>query len=81
MGEAQPEASLSRAKHSTTEPLRSHFLKVVMLQIKLEGNGATSTMQAHILSLHTPLTPRVKGQNIIFSKSCSVVYQIKGNGA
>ena len=35
------------------------FLNVVMLHIKLEGNGAKSTMQAHILSLHILSTPGV----------------------
>ena len=35
---------------------------------QINGNGAWSTMQAHILSLHIPSTPGVesKGQNIFF---------------
>ena len=34
------------------------LLKVVMLHIKLDESGTLRTMQAHILSLHTPSTPR-----------------------
>ena len=39
-----PEGGVKRSKHC--------FLKLVMLHIKLK-KGAQSTMQAHILSLHT----------------------------
>ena len=54
-----------------------------MLHIKLEGNGAKSTMQAHILSLNhpRPLGWGQRGKNIFFSESCHAAYQIKGNGA
>ena len=39
-------------------------------------------MQAHILSLHTPMTPwgRVKRSKQFFAESSHVEYQIKGNG-
>ena len=57
------------------------FLKVVLLHIKCKGNGAKSTTQAHILSLHTHLTLEVgsEGQNncVFFSESSHVVYQTK----
>ena len=56
-----------------------------MLHIKLKGIelSISTTMQAHILSLHKPSTPGVgsKGQNIFFPESRHVAYQIKGNGA
>ena len=58
------------------------FLKVVMLHIKLEGNGTKSTMQAHILSLHTPSAPGAGSKvKTFFSEYSDVAYQIKGNGA
>ena len=44
------------------------FLKLVMLDIKIEGNEAWSTIQAHFLSLHTPSAPGEgsKGQTFFF---------------
>ena len=50
-----------------------------MLHNKIKGNGAKKTMQAHILSLHTPATGWVgsKSRNIFFSECGYVAYQIK----
>ena len=49
-----------------------------MLHIKIKGNYECSNMQAHILSLHAPLTPGVgsKVKNIFSSESSHVAYQI-----
>ena len=38
----------------TGSKVKTFFLKVVMLHIKLEGNVAWITMKAHVLFLHTP---------------------------
>ena len=52
------------------------FHNMVMLNNQIKGNETYDKMQAHILPLHTLLTPEVisKGQNIL----CHVAYQIKG---
>ena len=46
---------------------------------QIKGFGIESTMQAHILSLHTPSTPVVgsKGLHIFFSEISNVAYQIR----
>ena len=51
-------------------------------QQQIKGNGTYSTMQVHILSLHTTSATGVgtKVQNI-FSECSHAAYQIKGNGA
>ena len=59
----------------------SIFLLKVLCHVayEIKGNGAKSTMQAHILSLYTHSTGgvRCKGQNILFE--CGyIAYQIKG---
>ena len=48
---------------------------------QIKGNVAKSSMQAHILSLHTPSTPwwGQKVKNI--TESSHVAYHIKGSGA
>ena len=52
----------------------------VAYQIRKEWS--LSTMQTHILFLHTPLTPGVGSKvKTFFSESSHVEYQIKGNGA
>ena len=50
--------------------------------LKLKGNEICISMQAPILSLHTPSTPGV-GLKVktFFSESCHFAYQINGNGA
>ena len=62
---------VKRSKHFFPEC--SH----VAYQVK--GNGANSTMQAHILSLHTLSIPVVGSKvKTFFSESSQVAYQIKG---
>ena len=78
------------ALHTTTNTgvgsnvISIHFLKVVMLHIKV-----MVTMQAHILSLHTPdpcffffffFLGGGGGSKGHCSESSHVAYQIKGNG-
>ena len=65
----QAKDRVKRSKH--------FFLKVVILHIKL--NGALSTMQAHILSLHTP-SPLGLGQNVktFFLKTVMLHIKLKG---
>ena len=47
---------------------------------QVKRNGALSTTQAHILSLHTPSTPGVGLRSKhFFPESNHVAYQIKGN--
>ena len=55
------------------------FQKVVMLHIKLEENGVRSTMQAHILSLHTPSVPGAesKVKTFFFLKVVIVHIELK----
>ena len=46
---------------------------------QIEGNGAYSNTQTHVLSLNTPVAPGVgsKGQIINFSESNHAAYQIE----
>ena len=57
------------------------LLNVVMLQVKLKGMEYKATCK-HIFCpyTHTQTPDEVKGQNIFFSESSHVAYQIKGNG-
>ena len=50
------------------------------VEYQIKGNGRYSSLQAHILSLHTPSTPEVesKGQNIFLLKVCMLHIKIKG---
>ena len=59
------------------------FQNMVLLHIKGNKTYLYNNVQANILPLRTLLTPVVgsKGQNIIFSESGHVAYQIKGNNA
>ena len=58
---------------------RFFFFESVHVAYQIKGNGAKNTMKEHILSLQTPLTPRLvsKGQIFFFSESGHVAYQIK----
>ena len=51
----------------TLNPLGSQKIKLILLKIdvtyQITGNGTSSIMQAHILYLHTHLTPRF-GQTV-----------------
>ena len=66
------------ALHTTSNPgvgsnvISNHFLKVVILHIKV-----MVTMQAHILSLHTP-DPCFGGQTVIFLKEVMLHIKLKG---
>ena len=45
---------------------------------QIKGNSAQSTMNTNMLSLHTPMTPRLGSKGHFFSsKSGHVAYQIK----
>ena len=50
---------------------------------QIKGNEECSSMQAHILSLHTPSTPGVgsKVKTFFFGEYSHVAYQINGYGA
>ena len=65
-----------------TQNVKTFFFLSSHVAYQIKGNGAKTTMQAHILSLHTIVAPGVgsKGQNI-FSESSHAAYQIKENGA
>ena len=54
------------------------FLKVVMLHIKLEGNGTKGTMQAHILSVHTPSAPGAGSKVKTFLNIVMLHIKLKG---
>ena len=64
------------------QTVKIHFFSEhdhVAYQIK--GNDERSNMQAHILSLHIPSSPRVASNvNTFFPKNSHIVYQIKGTG-
>ena len=62
---------------------QNSFLEFGHVAYQIIGNGTCSNMVANTLPVDTPLTPgmRSKGQDIFFSESSHIEYQMKGNGA
>ena len=62
----------------------STFSKHSHVAYQIKGNDKCNTMQANILTLHTPLTHGM-GSKVktcfFFSESIHVTYQLNGNGA
>ena len=52
------------------QTVKTFFSESSHVAYQIKGDGALSTMQAHIMSLHTPSVPGVgsRGQNIFFPK-------------
>ena len=66
----------------TLDPLggvKNIFYESSHITYQITGNRASSTMQAHILSLQTSLIPGVGVKTYFFTESGHVAYRIKGN--